>query len=218
LANCYNSVEEKGQQGHQGTFLRYQVDGDKLSIWFMDANARKQAINDGKIKGVVEQNKSKFTDTTENLARFVAEAGDGLFSKKPLRLERVEAEPLVSTAAGKHDEAEKQAIAAAESWLALTDEGKYGESWDAAAEYFKDAVTKADFVMSLNAARKPLGKLKSREVKSKEYRTSLPGAPDGQYVVIQFKTSLENKKAAIETVTPMFDKDKKWRVSGYYIK
>ena len=126
--------------------------------------------------------------------------------------------PLTVLAVEKHEEAEKQALAAAESWLALVDDGKYGESWDAAAEYLKNAVSKDDFVKSLNAARKPLGKLKSREVKSEEYRTSLPGAPDGKYVVIQFKTSLENKKSAIETVTPMLDKDKKWRVSGYYIR
>ncbi|MGO8690953.1 MAG: DUF4019 domain-containing protein [Thermoguttaceae bacterium] len=125
---------------------------------------------------------------------------------------------LPALAAEKHDEAEKQAVAAAESWLALVDDGKYTESWDAAADYLKSVVTKDDFVKSLNAARKPLGKLKSREVKSKEYRTSLSGAPDGQYVVIQFKTSLENKKSAIETVTPMLDKDGKWRVSGYYIR
>jgi predicted SnoaL-like aldol condensation-catalyzing enzyme len=126
--------------------------------------------------------------------------------------------PLPTLAAEKHDEAEKQAVAAVESWLALVDDGKYGESWDAAAEYLKNAVTKDDFVKSLTAVRRPLGKLKSREVISKEYRTSLPGAPDGEYVVIQFKTVLENKKAAIETVTPMLDKDKKWKVSGYYIR
>ena len=80
---------------------------------------------------------------------------------------------LPALAAEKHDEAEKQAVAAAESWLALVDDGKYTESWDAAADYLKSVVTKDDFVKSLNAARKPLGKLKSREVKSKEYRTSL---------------------------------------------
>ena len=51
-----------------------------------------------------------------------------------------------------------------------------------------------------------------------EYQTSLPGAPDGQYVVIQFKTSFENKRSAVETVTPMFGKDQRWRVSGYYIR
>ncbi len=55
-------------------------------------------------------------------------------------------------------------------------------------------------------------------MKSKQYATSLPGAPDGQYVVIQYKTAFENKKAGVETITPMLDKDKKWRVSGYFIK
>ncbi|MEW6584469.1 MAG: DUF4019 domain-containing protein, partial [Nitrospirota bacterium] len=54
-------------------------------------------------------------------------------------------------------------------------------------------------------------------VKSKKYATSLPGAPDGEYVVIEFETSFENKKSAVETVTPMMDSGK-WRVSGYYIK
>ena len=82
----------------------------------------------------------------------------------------------------------------------------------------KNAVTKDAFEKSMQAARKPLGKMKSREVKSKDYRTSLPGAPDGKYVVIQFETSFENKTAAIETITPMLDKDGKWRVSGYFIR
>ena len=53
---------------------------------------------------------------------------------------------------------------------------------------------------------------------SKSYHTSLPSVPDGEYVVIQFKASFENKKSAIETITPMMVKDGKWRVSGYYIK
>jgi hypothetical protein len=71
---------------------------------------------------------------------------------------------------------------------------------------------------ALSAARKPLGKLKSREVRSKDYRSSPPGTPDDQYVVIQFKTVFENKKSAVETITPMLDKDGKWRVSGCYIR
>jgi hypothetical protein len=115
-------------------------------------------------------------------------------------------------------EAEKQALAAAEAWLALVDDGKYAESWDEAANYLRGAVAKDDFVKSLSGVRKPLGKLKSRVIKSKAYRTSLPGAPDGKYVVIQYKTVFENKESAVETVTPMLDKDQKWRVSGYYIK
>jgi hypothetical protein len=119
---------------------------------------------------------------------------------------------------GEHDEAEQQALSAAEAWLKQVDEGKYAESWDAAAEYLRGAVAKEAFVKALDGVRKPLGAVTARKIKSKEYRTSLPGAPDGQYVVLQFETSFQNKKAAIETVTPMLDKDGKWRVSGYFIK
>jgi len=45
-----------------------------------------------------------------------------------------------------------------------------------------------------------------------------PAVPDGKYVVIQFKTSFENKKSVIETITPMLDNDGRWRVSGYFVK
>jgi len=113
---------------------------------------------------------------------------------------------------------ETAAVSAAEKWLATIDAEQYAASWNEAAEFFKNAVKPEQWEQSMNAVRKPLGKLISRKVQTKAYKTSLPGAPDGEYVVIQFGTSFENKKAAIETVTPMMDRDGKWRVSGYYIK
>jgi hypothetical protein len=113
---------------------------------------------------------------------------------------------------------EDKALEATKAWLALIDEGRYGESWDTAAVYFKKAILKDKWEQTLTAVRKPLGKVISRELKSKIYRKALPGAPDGEYMVIQFITSFENKNSAIETVTPMLDRDGKWRVSGYYIK
>jgi hypothetical protein len=36
---------------------------------------------------------------------------------------------------------------------------------------------------------------------------TLPGAPDGEYVVFQFNTSFEQKSAAVETVTAIREKD-----------
>jgi len=113
---------------------------------------------------------------------------------------------------------ENAAVTAAEKWLAAVDEGKYAESWQDAAAYFRNAVTKEQWAQSLQAVRRPLGKLMSRKVQNKSYKTSLPGAPDGEYVVIQFETSFGNKASAVETVTPMMEKDGKWRVSGYFIK
>ncbi len=114
--------------------------------------------------------------------------------------------------------AEKAAVKAADEWLALVDEGKYAESWKAAAEYFRNVISRKQWVKSLTGARAPLGKLVSRKIKSKTYTTTLPGAPDGQYVVIQYDTSFANKTKALETVTPMREKDGTWRVSGYYIR
>ncbi|MEJ2696476.1 MAG: DUF4019 domain-containing protein [Candidatus Sulfobium sp.] len=112
---------------------------------------------------------------------------------------------------------EKAAVAVAEKWLALVDAGKYSESWSEAAEYFRNAVTQDQWQQKLRAVRTPLGKVISRKLKTAAFRSQLPGAPDGQYVVIQFKTSFRNKRSAIETVTPMLENGI-WKVSGYYIK
>jgi hypothetical protein len=114
--------------------------------------------------------------------------------------------------------AEEAAVAASQAWLALVDEGNYSGSWEEAAEYFRLAVTMEQFQRSMTAFRGPLGKVVSRELEAKEYTRTLPGAPDGEYVVIQYETSFENKKSAVETITPMLDNDGKWRISDYYIK
>ena len=114
--------------------------------------------------------------------------------------------------------AETAAIQAAEQWLALVDAGEYDRSWNTSAEYFKVAITGEKWNQTLAAFRGPLGRVLSRKPAKTTYTTTLPGAPDGKYVVVQFKTSFENKKSAVETVTPMLENDGQWRVSGYYIK
>ena len=111
-----------------------------------------------------------------------------------------------------------EAVKVAESWLEVVDKGDYGKSWDQSAALFKATVAKAEWEKSLNIARTPLGENKSRKVRSAKFAASLPRAPDGEYVVIQYDAVFANKESAIETVTPMKDTDGIWRVSGYYIK
>ena len=125
---------------------------------------------------------------------------------------------LACSAAPAQAKPEQAAQLSAESWLALTDGGKYADSWTQAAEAFKAAVMNDQWMSALNAVRTPLGKLVSRKLKSATYTKSLPNAPAGEYVVLQFDTSFEHKQGAVETVTPMLEKDGKWRVSGYFIK
>lgn len=125
---------------------------------------------------------------------------------------------LSCTFAAAQEKPEQLAQQSAESWLALTDGGKYADSWTQAAEAFKAAVTNDQWVSALNTVRTPLGRLVSRKLRSATYTKSLPNVPAGEYVVLQFDTSFEHKQAAVETVTPMLEKDGKWKVSGYFIK
>lgn len=125
---------------------------------------------------------------------------------------------LTGTCLADEKAAIEQAQIAAISWLALTDASKYGPSWDEAASLFKGAVTKANWENALKGVRTPLGSVKSRKLHAATFTRTIPGAPDGEYVTIQFDTQFENKAAAVETVTPMHEKDGSWRVSGYFIK
>jgi len=115
-------------------------------------------------------------------------------------------------------ESEAIAIAAADKWLKVVDKGNYEQSWKDGSELFKGAITKEQWSQALNGLRKPLGKLEKREITSKKYSTKLPGVPDGQYYIFEYKTSFQNKEETIETVTAMLDKDGKWRVAGYFMK
>ena len=113
---------------------------------------------------------------------------------------------------------EQLAQQSSDTWLALVDTGKYADSWQEASSMFQTHVSKEQWRSMLRANRDPLGKMIARKLKSATYTKTLPGAPDGEYVVIQYESSFVHKQAAVETVTPMLEKDGKWRVSGYYIK
>ena len=124
---------------------------------------------------------------------------------------------LLSPMAAATEQQEKAAEQAALAWLALVDTARYDASWTTAASLFRQQVGTADWVKAVTAARKPLGGLITRKLSSATYTTRLPGAPDGEYVVLQFETHFANKTQAIETVTPMMDGGR-WRVAGYYVR
>ena len=115
------------------------------------------------------------------------------------------------------DASDPAAQAAAEKWLALVDAGDYGRSYDAAASFFKKALTKEQWVDAVGKARGPLGKLDSRRLLAAKRMTELPNAPKGDYVVMQYEAKFP-AGSAIETITPMKDADGTWRVSGYYVR
>jgi hypothetical protein len=125
---------------------------------------------------------------------------------------------LASPAALSAEGPEQAAEAAARSWLALVDAGNYAQSWSDASTLFRQQVSQLQWQAAATSARGPLGALKSRQLLSAAFARTLPGAPTGEYVVIQFTSSFDRKDTAVETITPMKDKDGAWHVSGYFIR
>ena len=106
----------------------------------------------------------------------------------------------------------------AASWLALVDAGNAQASWSQAASYFRHAVAEDQWARAMQAVRAPLGRLESRKLLSATPKKQLPGAPDGDYVVIQYQSRFGHKANAVETVTPMREPDGTWKVVGYFVK
>jgi hypothetical protein len=131
---------------------------------------------------------------------------------------RTDAPATAATAADVAMANERAAQSTAEEWLSLVDAGNSSQSWTEAATLFKRAVDQQRWDKALDTTRALFGKMLSRTLYSASYAKSLPGAPDGEYVVIKFDTAFEKKQHAIETVTPMKEADGRWRVSGYFVK
>jgi hypothetical protein len=107
---------------------------------------------------------------------------------------------------------------AAVAWLQLVDQGRYAASWENAASFFRQTISRADWELALRSERMPLGPFRKRVLRSVTFTKNLPGAPQGEYVIIQFDTTFGNRAAALETITPMHEKDGTWKVAGYVIK
>lgn len=120
-------------------------------------------------------------------------------------------------AAASASESESAAAAAAREWVALVDDGRWEESWRAAAAMFKTQLTAQQWTASVEPVRQPLGTVSSRVFQSSTATNSLPGAPPGQYEVVQFQTNFAQKAGAVETVV-MVRESSAWKVAGYFIR
>lgn len=125
---------------------------------------------------------------------------------------------LATNAYAQDDQRVTDAKAAATAWLAQLDAGQYPASWTSSASAFRAAVSQDQWQQAAQQVRTPLGAVTTRTVKSAQFARTLPNAPEGEYVVIQYDTTFANKAGAVETVTPMREKDGSWKVSGYFVR
>lgn len=112
---------------------------------------------------------------------------------------------------------ESAAVKAATEWLKLIDAGDYGKSWDECAPLFREKVSRQQWVENLPKSRAAHGAFKARSFSAAASRTSLPGAPDGEYVMVRFLTDFE-KAAAVEELVTMTFIGGAWRPTGYLLR
>ncbi len=103
------------------------------------------------------------------------------------------------------------------AWLALLDNGALAESWRTAGTMFKAQVSEADWATAVRSVRDPAGAVVSRTQQSAERSNSLPGAPEGEYWIVQYQTVFANNPNATETVV-LAREGADLKAIGYFVR
>jgi len=112
---------------------------------------------------------------------------------------------------------DKEGAAPAEAWVKLLDGQRWAESWKSSGALFRSQLTEAGWVSTIQPLRGQLGSVSSRALVSVTSTHALPGAPDGDYRIVQFATVFARKPDAIETVV-LAREGSAWAVDGYFIR
>jgi hypothetical protein len=109
--------------------------------------------------------------------------------------------------------AQRQAL----GFVAYLDQGRFADSYAYTGMLIRTQLDRDAFSTQIQKTRVGTGALQSRELIDASYSTTVPGAPEGQYVILHYHAGFANRQDAVETVTLAFAKGY-WRVAGYYIK
>ncbi|WP_420934934.1 DUF4019 domain-containing protein [Alteromonas sp. A081] len=106
----------------------------------------------------------------------------------------------------------------ATNWLTLIDGGEYADSWLTSSAIFRTNISREKWVEALQLVRKPLGSVNSRELALTQAPTSLPGLPDGEYLVLTFSTKFEEKPLAATETLSLVKTSASYQAIGYFIR
>lgn len=123
---------------------------------------------------------------------------------------------LMSVPAFAGPSTEEQAVASANDFVKLVDASQFDKAYDAFSSFGQKAVSKEQFVAMMKGVQDKIGTQTSRKLKSKQFSHQLPGAPKGDYWVIDYETNFSKKGPSVERVTSMLE-GKTWKVGGYVL-
>ena len=104
--------------------------------------------------------------------------------------------------------AEKEASQAAMKWLKLLDDEEYSRAWEAASDDFKANIDRREWIKSIADARKPLGRLKTRQPEPLTYEETNTEAGRTPAFAGLYHLTFANGKQAAETIVLTPDRSK----------
>jgi uncharacterized protein DUF4019 len=110
------------------------------------------------------------------------------------------------------------AVAAGNRWFAQFDAGNYETARHMMAKRVQrgGALHEQQFIAWSRERRSPLGSVVNRQLMWARFTNTLPGAPDGNYEFLHYKTSFQHKASAEEELT-LTRESGHWEVSGYHM-
>jgi hypothetical protein len=115
------------------------------------------------------------------------------------------------------DSRAREAVAAAQHWLAEIDANKVEESYNDGCTAFQNKVSKQQWITVLNALRPSIGNLTSRSQQSAEDKPDGFEGLEGECVVIKYASVFSVIGPALEVVV-MKRQDGQWRGAGYNVQ
>lgn len=112
----------------------------------------------------------------------------------------------------------KASADAAAAWLQFVDNGQFSQSWNSGSKTFQLTIKQGEWDKAMEKLRRPLGNLVKRDLIEQRTAKNPKGLPEGEYMVLFYKSSFSNRPEANELITMVRESDGKWRVLTYHAR
>ena len=117
-----------------------------------------------------------------------------------------------------HSQSNSEAQSVAQQFLSTLDNSDYESSWHGSSEILKRLKPLDVYIREQDNNQYLFGKALDRYDLTIKERQAMPELPDGDYVLLVYRTKFERKAEAWELVTVLKEFDEQWRVVDYEVR
>ena len=113
------------------------------------------------------------------------------------------------------DETQREVVKSAEAYLAVMDEGRFGQLRDMLSSIAKRQTTREQMAQANQKFRDTFGKAQRRTLQRVQLYDEFSGMPEGRYAAVQYKSDFERQNGLWESLILNLDTDGQWRGITY---